>query len=363
MDDRTLASWRMASLRLHGARRFDSPEAVVDGLLAVQAENHRQTAWAIACRTDELTEAAFARRFDDGAFLRTHVLRPTWHYVTPADIRWLLELTGPRILKGQFAPQQRANGLSDADRDRGLQLIADELAGGTHLTRAAIGERLADAGLPSSGPQLRLITAYAELTGLVCSGAMQGNDHTYALIDERAPQARQLDRDEALAELVLRYFTGHGPATERDLAYWATMTLTDVRAGLAEVADQLDHLEHDGRTYWFGQPPPDADDPCEPRGHLLLVLDEYHNGYQDSRGVLDIDRIVPDVRAPNVGMALVDTQMVGNMRRSTRGAAEHFQVGAYRHLDDDEAAQLHAAGERYAAFLGRPTAVEVTPAS
>ena len=98
--------------------------------------------------------------------------------------------------------------------------------------------------------------ANAGMAALVCSGAMQGRDHTYALVDERAPTARRLDRDEAVAELVLRYFTGHGPATERDLAYWATMTLTDVRSGLAEVASELDHVVHDGRSYWFGEPHP-----------------------------------------------------------------------------------------------------------
>lgn len=96
--------------------------------------------------------------------------------------------------------------------------------------------------------------ANAERAALVCSGAMQGRDHTYALVDERAPTARRLERDEAVAKLVLRYFTGHGPATERDPVYWATRMLTDVRSGLAEVASELDHVEHDGRSYWFAEP-------------------------------------------------------------------------------------------------------------
>ena len=100
------------------------------------------------------------------------------------------------------------------------------------------------------------------------------------------PEPRRLDRDEALAELARRYFTGHGPATEKDLAYWATLTVTDVRTGLAAVKDQLDHFEHEGRTYWHapGDPPTDGQ---EPRAHLLQVLDEMYRGYQDSRYVLD----------------------------------------------------------------------------
>ena len=163
-----------------------------------------------------------------------------------------------------------------------------------------------------------------------------------------------------VAELARRYFTGHGPATERDLAYWASLTLTDVRAALAAVADRLESFEHDGRTYWYGQPPPSGD-PLEPRGHLLLVLDEFHNGYQDSRDALDADGIrPPGDRGANVGMALVDGQMVGDVRRTLRRATATFDVGLFRELGRDEADALHAAGARYGRFLNLDAEVVLT---
>lgn len=201
--------------------------------------------------------------------------------------------------------------------------------------------------------------ANAEMSALVCSGAMQGRNHTYALVDERAPKARRLDRDEAVAELVLRYVAGHGPATERDLAYWATMTLTDVRAGLAEVASHLDRVEHDGRTYWFTQPPPDEGS-LSPRAHLLQTLDEYHNGYQDSRYVLDADGLVPRGRPAAVGMTLVDSQMVGDMRRTVRADRVDFESGLFRELGDDELDEIDAAADRYGRFLGLDATVVTT---
>jgi hypothetical protein len=173
------------------------------------------------------------------------------------------------------------------------------------------------------------------------------------LLEERAPTATRFDRDEAVTELVRRYFAGHGPATERDLSYWASMTLTDIRAGLAAAGDQLDHVEHNGRTFWFAGPPPTTDPTLEPRGHLLQILDEYHNGYQDSRGVLDIAGIVPSGRAANVGMALVDGQMVGGMRRTLRTSDVTFHINLFRDLDPDELAALEAAAARYGDFLGR----------
>jgi hypothetical protein len=360
MDDRAIARWRTHTLRL-SARTYPSPADVVEGLLAVQSENHPQASWAVATRTPGVTEAEFGRLFDDGVILRTHVLRPTWHYVTPDDIRWLVEVTAPRV-RQTVVQLQRGLGLDDAVLEKSAEIIAAALSGGVHLTRDALGERLRDAGLPAEGQRLGVMMFNAELSCLICSGAVQGKHHTYALLDERAPGARRLEREEALAELVVRYFTGHGPATERDLAYWATMTLTDVRAGLADVADRLDHFEHEGRTYWFGQPPPD-DGPLSPRAHLLQTLDEYHNGYQDSRYVLDVDGIVPRGRAATTGMVLIDSQMVGGMRRTTRPDEVIFDVSLFRDLDDDELREVHAAGDRYGRFLELEATVIPTPGS
>lgn len=359
MDDRTLARWRLHTLRLAG-QTYPSPAAVVAGLLAVQAENHRQAAWAVATRTPGNTEAQFARLFDEGVILRTHVLRPTWHLVRPEDIRWLVELTAPRVSRVMRQLQRNLH-LDDAVLDASAEVITDALSGGVQLTRGALGERLRDAGLPAEGQRLGVMVTNAELSALVCSGAMQGQHHTYALLDERAPTARRLDRDEALAELVLRYFTGHGPATERDLAYWATMTLTDVRAGLAAVADHLDHVDHAGRTYWFAHPPP-AGTRLSPRAHLLQILDEYHNGYQNSRHVLDADGLVPRGRAATAGMVLVDGQMVGGMRRTLGGKDVTFELGLFRDLADDELDAVHAAADRYGRFLGLDATVVTTSA-
>lgn len=359
-DDRAIARWRMHTHRLAG-QTYPSPEAVVEGLLAVQAENPGQAPWAVAARTEGITEAEFAALIDDGAILRTHVLRPTWHYVRPDDIRWLIELTAPRVGRLTRTVQRRL-GLDDATLDASAEAITDALSDGVHLTRDALREHLRDAGLPADGERFSVMLSNAELAALVCSGATDGGKPTYALLEERAPHARRLDREDALAEVVERYFTGHGPATERDLAYWATLTLTDVRAGLAAVGDRLDRFDHDGRTYWYGQPPP-ADGPPSPRAHLLQTLDEYHNGYQDSRHVLDADGLVPRGRLATVGMVLVDGQMVGGMRRTIRSDEVSFEVVAFRDLDEDEVDAVRAAAHRYGSFLGRDASVVVSRAA
>jgi hypothetical protein len=357
VDDRTLARWRMHTLRLAG-QPHDSPQAVVRGLLAVQAENRPQACWAVATRATGVTEPDMVRLLDDGAVLRTHVLRATWHFVTPDDIRWLVELTAPG-LRRTYASAQQELGLTDDQLHRSRAVVSEALGGAGALSRGQLGERLRAAGLPAEGRALGLQLAHAEQTALICSGP--GGADSYALLAERAPSARRLDRDEALAEVVLRYVTGHGPATERDLAYWATLTLTDVRKGLARVGDRLQRTEHDGRTYWSTEGPPD-DLRLEPRAHLLQTLDEYHNGYQHSRHLLDLAGLVPRTRLPSVGMVLVDGQMVGGMRRDVHDDRVAFVLRLYRELDAGERQAVTDAADRYGAFLRRPAGVTFGPA-
>jgi Winged helix DNA-binding domain len=195
------------------------------------------------------------------------------------------------------------------------------------------------------------LLAQAELDGLICSGRVKNGEHTYALMSERVSAPRRMSRDEALAELALRYITGHGPATERDLAYWASLSLTDARAGLRQVRESLDSFEHDGRTFWHapGDPP---GGPQQPAGHLLQVLDETYRGFQDSRWVLDAAGVVPRTRESAIGMALVDAQLLASMRRTIAADHVRFDLRPYKDLTPAQIEALDEAATRYGQYLG-----------
>jgi hypothetical protein len=347
LTDADIARRRLESQRLtrpHAATAGD----VVAHLLAVQAENPSQSAWAVACRTEAPDPADLGGLLDAGAVLRTHVLRPTWHYVRAEDVVWLIEVTAPRILR--VTSQQLAE-LDERARDRATAAVLDSLATEGDLTRTQMAEALAARGVVISGRLLMILLAQLELTTLICSGRPVDGRHTYALLRDRVPEPRRLDRDAALAELARRYFTGHGPATEKDLAYWATLTLTDVRAGLASIRHELACFSHDGRTYWHapGDPPAARPGPC---GHLLQVLDELYRGYQDSRYALDTAGLVPRTREPAAGMALVDGQLLAWMKRTVAGHRADFALTPLRDLTGEELTALWRAAERYGAFLG-----------
>ncbi len=351
ITDVDIARWRLRSQRLVGEGRPDA-EAVVRELLCVQAENPAQSAWAVAARTVRPDAADLAAALADGRVLRTHVIRPTWHYVTPDDLVWLLDLTAPRV-RATFALQlEQQHGLDAARVDQFGGVIADALRGGKHLSRPELAALLAEQGHDLTGTALMVLLGELEQQQLLCSGAPAEGVHTYALLAERIPQPRRLDREEALAELALRYVAGHGPATPRDLAYWATLTPTDARSGFESVSDRLATFEHDGRTYWHlpGEEPPS--EPAEPRAHLLQLLDEMYRGFQDSRMVLDAAGAVPRGRESAIGMVLHDGQLVASMKRSTTSRAVTFTIAPYASWRARMLADVEAAATAYGDYLG-----------
>ncbi len=325
---------------------------MIRSLLAVQAENATQAAWAVASRTPHPDAVGLEALLDQGRVVRTHVLRPTWHFVAAEDIGWLLELTAPRIRPLIVRQLEQTHRLSGAGLDRATSVVVDALSEQPDQTREQLADRLRAHGVEPIGQLLMLLLALLELDRLICSGRPVDGVHTYAAFADRVPSPRRLDRAEALAELALRYFIGHGPATERDLAYWATLTLSDVRRGRAQVQDLLASFDHDGRTFWHA---PDESPPTKrlaPPGHLLQILDEMYRGYQDSRMVLDSEGIVPGGRETAIGMALADAQIVAGVRR-TLGRRVVFEISPYNGtLRPLQLASVEQAAAPYGAFLG-----------
>lgn len=349
--DHDIARWRLRSQHLVTPHAASATE-VLAHLLAVQAENPGQAAWAVASRTRRPDARELDTLLDEGRVVRTHVLRPTWHFVAAEDIGWLLELTAPRIRPLLTRQLDQVHGLVGSRFTKVGAAVVEALTRAPDQTREEVAEHVRAAGVDPAGQLLGWLLMVLELDGLVCSGRPREGVHTYAAFADRVPSTPRPDRDEALARLALRYFTGHGPATERDLAYWATLTLGDVRKGVGAVRDRLTSFEHDGRTFWHAadQEPPGGRQ--RPSGHLLQILDEVYRGYQDSRMVLDVAGVVPTGRETAVGMALVDAQMVARMRR-TLGRGVVFELSPYRGpLSADELDALEGAATRYGAFLG-----------
>ncbi len=206
----------IAHQRLHNQKllqtTFTKPDEVVAYLGAVQAQDYAGAKWAIAQRTKGLTDVEIDQAFADGTILRTHLMRPTWHFVTPADIRWMLMLTAPRV-HAVSAFMYRQLELDKAVIKKSYTVLEKTLRGDKQLTRTELGSAFKKAGIVAEGMRLGYFMMSAELDGIICSGARKGRQFTYALLEERVPEVKAVKRDEALAKLVQRYFATRGPAT------------------------------------------------------------------------------------------------------------------------------------------------------
>jgi len=356
----------IAAQRLHNqgiTQTADRQAAdVVAWLGAVQAQEYPAARWALALRMpDGTTDAAIERAIDDGRILRTHVMRPTWHFVTPADVRWMLQLTAPRVHRA-MAYYRRQHGLETSVLTRATAAFERALGDGQCRTRAELGNQLERAGSLTKvgkGIPLALLTIYAELEGVICSGPRRGKQLTYALLAERAPRAPRLSRDEALANLTGRYFTSHGPATIRDFVWWSGLTVADARRGLE--INKVPQAVVDGRTYWtLGGATAGA--ARRKTVDLLPVYDEYLVAYRDRDAVPHKASAITS--GPRQGAVfqhslVIAGQIAGTWKAVRNAAGVRIDVIPLRRLTGPERRALAGTAARYGRFLGLPVSLSI----
>lgn len=317
---------------------------------AVQAQDYPAAKWALALRMpDGTTDARIERAFNGGRILRTHVMRPTWHFVAASDVHWMLELTAPRVHRG-LTYGYRMLELDLALRNRAAGVIERALGDGQCLTRAELGARLGRAGVVAKGVRLALLTVHAELERVICSGPQRGKQSTYALLAHRAANPTRLSRDEALAELTQRYFRSHGPATIRDFVWWSGLTIADARRGL-EISNGR-HEDVGGLRYWsLGRPR--SSGARQGRVHLLPIYDEYVVAYRDLEAV-------PRAKAAwgILQQAIVARgQVAGTWKTSVKSGERVVEVTTLRRLTSVESRALAETVARYGRFLEMPISI------
>jgi hypothetical protein len=354
---KSIAHRRLLSQRLTGSP-FEQPDEAVRWLVAVQAQDYAGAKWALGLRLQAAADLEVEQAFTEGAILRTHLMRPTWHFVTPADIRWMLALTAPRV-NAANTPYYRKLELDQTLFSRSSAALVKALAGGQQKTREELRAALEGAGVPTRG-ELRMsyLMMRAELDGIVCSGPRLGKQFTYMLLDERAPKGQTLEREQALAELALRYFMSRGPATVHDFAKWSGLTLADTRRGLEEVQAQLLHEVVDGRSYWSSPSLPTEID-ASPGAHLLSIYDEYISGYKDRSAIgnaEDAAKLIALGNALNY-VIIVDGQIVGAWKRAFKKDAVAIELNIFTPLTETGNSAVAEAAERYGKFLNLPVAL------
>jgi hypothetical protein len=358
MDGREIARRRLRGQHLVGPPLPD-PVAVVGHLGAMQAQEFPYALWSIAQRTTGVGVADVRKLVDDGALVRTHALRPTWHLLAPEDLGWIQELTGPRV-HAFNAYYYRQFGIDAESAARTDTLITAALRGGNHLTRKELAAVLDAGGYPAAGIRLAYVVMYAELEGLIVNGPMRGKQHTYALAEERIPAPRELAGDAALVELTRRFFAAHGPATVKDFAWWSSLTVAQIKRGLELAGSALTSAEVDRLTVWYDPAVP-SDGGIATTAHLLQAFDEYVVAYSNTKFAYNLGGLIPDpARYTDNTLfhpVMADSQLLGFWRRMPQGKGFLLELDLMTEPTPEQHAALDAELARHEAFAGVPVNV------
>ncbi len=333
---------------------FKTVSDAVSHLGAVQAQDFSAAKWALGLRIKDSTDRDIEKAFNEGEILRTHVMRPTWHFVTPENIRWMLELTAPRV-KTVLKSYNRKLKLDDDLFSKSNAVITKALQDHTYLTRQELKRILEDIDISTDVQSLAHIMMWAELDGLICSGPRRGKQFTYALLEERVKKAKKLSRKQALANLAINYFKSHGPAQLKDFSWWSGLTVKDAKEALDSIKPKLNQSTHDGRTYWFFDHKL-AKVPDSPLALLLSIYDEYTIAYKDRSDISearDIERMISMGNALTA-VIMLDGKVAGTWKKSLKKNTVEIKLNPFRKFNEDEQKAVESEVERFGKFVGIP---------
>jgi hypothetical protein len=353
MTRRDIARYRL--LNQHIARSgCKKPSGVVAALGAIQAQDYLGSLWSIGLRLPNATEGSVEQAIADRTIVRTWPMRGTLHFVAATDVRWMLELLAPRVIASS-ARRHELFGLDDALIARIKKLFIGALQGSRQLTRDEMYRLLERADISVTGQRGFHILWRLAHDGVICFGAHRGKQATFALLDEWLPKTQDPGRDQALAELARRYFTGHGPATLQDFVWWSGLKISDAKVGIEMVSAQLRRETIDGRVYWMPQGMsalPKASNTV----YLLPGFDEYMLGYTDRSASLDplhTKKILPGNNGAFSATIVIGGRVVGTWKRVFQKQEVVITPSPFTPLSKTETRAFAAAAERYSHFVGK----------
>ena len=249
MTSNRIAQLRFQNQHIQGSE-FNSVQQLIHWMGVVQAQDYTMAKYAIGIRLKNSTDRTIEDAINKAEIVRTHILRPTWHFVAAEDVRWILELTAKNLNRALLSNNKRLE-LDEKTLKRTNAIIEKLLRNGKHLTRKEIMDVLEKKGIKTNDLRASHIMFRAETELVVCNGIKKEKQFTYALFDERIPSTKKFTKEEALAELARRYFLSHGPATLRDFIWWSSLSITDARNGLELVKPKLASEKYKDNLFWF----------------------------------------------------------------------------------------------------------------
>ena len=273
-----IVSIRLKSQQITSTK-FKTAKQIISWLGAMQAQDYAMAKWGIGVRLPGSTNEVIETALNKGEIIRTHLLRPTWHFVSPDDIYWMLELTAPQI-KSSMKSRNKELKLTKSVIEKSNKIIVEALSKGEHLTRDELKKEFEKNNIATGNNRLSHLLFEAELDGLICSGNIKNKKQTYALLSRRVPIKKILTKEESLAELAKRYFSSHCPATIHDFIWWSGLTVKDAKNALELVKPNFISETIDYQTYWLTNSFSIPKNNNKISVHLLPAYDEFIISYK-----------------------------------------------------------------------------------
>ena len=346
-DNSRVIDWRLLSQKVIG-QRFESPPQVVSWLGGVQAQDYQWAKWSIGLRTAECTDEGVERAIENRQIVRTWMFRGTLHFVAAEDLSWLTALLAPGTIR-RNARRYRQLELDDEAFTRSQNVIPEAIEADGPLTRAELKVHLEKEGISAQGQQLPYLLQRAALDGLICQGPQHASEPTYVLVSDWVGEQPTLEPAEALQTLAKRYLRSHGPATQRDFAWWAGLTAAEARSALQSASGAVP-VEADGVQYWaMGDPSPTDVPEC---GHLLPRFDEWLFGYRERSLVVaaaDAKRVSASGGMPKPTV-MVNGEIAGTWSYRLRKDEMTVSIRPFRNLESRERELIDRAARELSRF-------------
>ncbi|KQS24876.1 winged helix DNA-binding domain-containing protein [Dyadobacter sp. Leaf189] len=345
------------NLRLHNLLlsdpRFKTPAETVRWLGAIQAQDHAGALFSIALRMQGGTQTDVEKAIAEKSIVRTWPMRGTLHFVAAEDAHWMLRLLTPRIIK-RSAGRYKQLELDDRIFAKSRDLIVPELLGGRQMTRAEVYALLENGGIPTGEQRGMHIINHLAQTQILCHGTHNEKQPTYTLLDEWVANPRQLDETESIAEITLRYFTSHGPATLNDFVWWTGLKVSDAKLGLQLNADKLQSMEVNGDTYWC--PQEQMETVVEKATFLLPGFDEYMLGYTDRSVILEEanwGKIIPGNNGMFMPTIVIDGKVEGIWKRTLKKDSVQLDMYPFKKISQTKKRLLEGCAREYGKYLAK----------
>ena len=352
MQVNNIAKARLVNQQISGTK-FKTAKEIVGWMGAMQAQDFSMAKWALGIRLPGSTEKEIESAVSDGEIIRTHILRPTWHFVLPEDLNWMRSLSAPKS-KTSLSSRDRALGLTEAIIKKSKKIIERALSKGEHLTGDELAVELERNKIDTGDYRAWHLFYKAELDGIICSGVIKNGKPTFALLHERVLVENKLKREEALGLLAKKYFLSHGPATLQDFAWWSGLNLGDSRAALEAVKSGLFSEVINKQTYWFTNSlmlPKHGDDAV----YLLPAFDEFIISYKDRTATFPFGKQKKAISNNGIfkPVIVIGGEVLGIWKRLIKGNNAFAEAEYFRPVLKKEEKQINNAFNHLQKFLNK----------